>query len=711
MQEGRYKLLQKGLHPDPHSLLGLQQVDENTHVIRVWHPDEKECKLEVCGKTVKPTKIAEGIYEYRISKPVGPSDYHIFHRNGIKAHDPYAFEKIFGDLDVHLLKNGLHYELYDLLGSTPKNHQGVAGVQFAVWAPNAKAVSLVGEFNHWDGSHNPMRKIESVGVWELFVPGLAQGEKYKFEIVTLEGKRVLKSDPVAHHFEVRPGNSSIVFDVGQHQWKDAKWIEQRGHIREGKSPINIYEVHLGSWRRTDGSFMNYRELAEELTTYCRSMYFTHVELIGACEHPLDESWGYQVTGYFAPTSRFGTPEDLQYFVDTLHQNDIGVIVDWVPAHFPKDEFGIRSFDGTHLYEHQDGRQGFHPQWNTHIFNYGRWEVSNFLIASALFWLEKMHVDGLRVDAVSSMLYLDYARKPGQWLPNKMGTNINLESVEFIKHMNSIVHQLFPDVLMIAEESHAFPSVTVDVELDGLGFDLKWNLGWMNDTLSFFSKEFSQRTEYMDLFHMPKEYAFDEKFALVLSHDEVVHEKGSLINKMPGSDWEKRAGLRLLLSYLYCFPGKKLLFMGGEIGQFSEWDCKGEIEWNILQNLAHKQIHDMVSAIGKFYLENEALSFGDFDKEQTQWPIPSDSVNGVVAYIRKGSSQTLLCVHHLMPGFIEKFSIPLPGVFEVEEVFNTDREEWGGSGTINDLIEIESGEVHLHLGPLATHIFALKDTLS
>ncbi len=708
MQEDFYNQLLEGRFSDPHKFLGLQPVDEGKQKILLWRPGCQKCELEVCGRAVNATPMSsEGLYEYEVPASITHADYKVFHQNGTLSHDPYAFDEVLGEFDVHLLSKGLHYELYNLLGATLKVHQGVKGTHFAVWAPNATAVSLIGNFNHWDDKINPMRSIDSTGVWEIFMPGLSEGEKYKFVIRTVEGERKIKSDPVAHFAEVRPKSASIVFDVDRFQWEDAIWMEERAKYRCGNTPTNIYEIHPGSWQREDGSVLNYRELAVRLAKYCKAMHYTHVELMGISEHPLDESWGYQVTGYFGSTSRYGTPEDFQYLVNYLHQKQIGVILDWVPAHFPTDDHSLARFDGTYLYEHIDPRQGYHPHWNTHIFNYGRWEVSNFLIASALYWLEKMHVDGLRVDAVASMIYLDYGREPGEWVPNQMGSNINLEAVEFLKHMNSIVHQRFSDVLMIAEESTAFPAVTTEVGKDGLGFDLKWNLGWMNDTLDFFSREFSSRGENLSRLTFAAEYAFKEKYALVLSHDEVVHEKRSLIEKMPGDHQEKLASMRLLHSFMMGFPGKKLLFMGGEFGQPTEWNCKEQLQWELLKQESHAKLQNMVGALNQFYEGNGALFERDNESESFEWVVPFDQENVIIAYLRKGYKQTLLCLHHFCPGNLENYQISLKRVARAREVFNTDREEWGGSGIINPEISILEEHIGLAIPPLSTLILELE----
>jgi len=678
MQDNTFDLLSNRQSSDPHSFLGLKMVDNTKKIIRIWRPGSVDCQLEVCGKSVQAKKIHDiGLFEFEVSLDVSPTDYLIMDPSGRAFHDPYAFDKTIGELDVHLLSQGLHYELYDLLGSTPKIHQGVEGIQFSVWAPNAVSVSLIGDFNKWDGLVTPMRRIGATGVWEIFFPGLSAGEKYKYEIMTSQGGRLIKTDPIAHYSEMRPKNSSIVFDVSKFSWSDEKWLQDRGKYRGANTPVSIYEVHLGSWQKSEGHFSNYRDLAGRLVSYCQKMHYTHVELIGICEHPLDESWGYQVTGYFAPTSRFGTPEDFQYFVNFLHEHQIGVILDWVPAHFPSDSHSIAKFDGTYLYEHMDPRQGFHPHWDTHIFNYGRWEVSNFLIASALFWLEKMHVDGLRVDAVSSMLYLDYGREEGEWIPNHMGTNINLEAVEFIKHLNSIIHKRFPGCLMIAEEASAFPGVTKAVEEGGLGFDLKWNMGWMNDTLSFFAMDFAEREKNFSQYCFIKEYAFNENYILVLSHDEVVHEKKSLLAKMPGNEKEKMQNLRLLLSFFMCFPGKKLLFMGGELGQKTEWNLKEEIHWDLLEDPSHQKLQEMVATLNQFYIESEI----PFNKEAFAW---LETENGVLAY----QCKSFLFAHNFLPNPQE---IALPE--RAHLVF------------CSDSAEIEDCAI---LRPLSTHVFALDE---
>lgn len=697
---------------NPHAVLGLHQVDEETKVIRLWRPGASQIHLEMQGKAFEVKKLGdEGLFELRVPSTVSALDYKVYHQSGLLAHDPYAFAPTFGELDSHLFARGVHYKLYEVLGGRVHEQDGCKGVKFAVWAPSAKSVALVGDFNHWDGRVNPMRSMGSSGVWELFVPGLKVGEKYKFEIETKEGAIRLKSDPMAYFSEYRPSTASVVADVDSYQWKDQDWMEKR--LRSDINvPMTVYEVHLGSWKKQHGEFMNYRDIAHALAEYCNEMGFTHVELMPVAEHPLDESWGYQVTGAYSITSRYGTPQDFQYFIDYMHQKGIGVIVDWVAAHFPTDDFSLAQFDGTYLYEHDDPRKGYHPHWNTYIFNYGRYEVCNYLIANALFWFDKMHVDGLRVDAVASMLYLDYGRKDGEWIPNKYGKNENLEAIEFLKHLNSVVHQRFPKVLVVAEESTAFPGVTQPLEWNGLGFDMKWNMGWMNDTLKYFQVDPFFRHYHHNALTFGLLYAFSERFMLVLSHDEVVHGKASLISKMPGDDWQKFAGVRLFYSYMICQPGKNLLFMGGEMGQWGEWFCKEELPWHLLGYPHHKELHKMISDLNHFYKNRSALWRYDFDGKGFEWIDFADRKNSVISYLRKSDDTYLACVHNFTPSYFSEYFIPLRNVAEVQEVFNTDREEYGGSGKINPSVIVKkegstSEGFSIQLAPLATMIFEVK----
>ncbi len=684
-------LLDLPLH-DPHAVLGLHPGD-GRRVIRIWRPGAEGLFLEVKGKICPAKKVrADGLFECEVPSALSHTDYRVYHSDGRLSHDPYAFLPTLGEIDTYLFGKGVHYKLYETMGGRLCTHQGCEGARFAVWAPSAQGVSLVGDFNRWDGRAHPMRSLGASGIWELFVPGLKEGEHYKFEIRSSEGHTRLKADPYALFAEVRPKTASRLFNVDRHVWQDGAWMKNRRH----GGPMAIYEVHLGSWKPG----LNYRELARELAAYCQKMGFNYVELLPVSEHPLDESWGYQVTGFFAATSRFGTPEDFQYFVDHLHRECIGVILDWVPGHFPMDDFSLAQFDGTYLYEHADPRQGFHPHWNTYIFNYGRPEVTNFLIASALYWLDKMHIDGLRVDAVASMLYLDYGRKEGEWIPNIYGGKENLEAIAFLKHLNAIVHDYFPTAFIAAEESTAFPGVTRPVSWDGLGFDYKWNLGWMNDTLQYFHKDPVYRHYHQGMLTFGLVYVFSERFISVLSHDEVVHGKGSLLAKMPGDDWQKFANLRLLYSYMICQPGKKLLFMGAELGQWSEWNCKGEIDWSLLQYDRHQELHRFFSELNRFYQKHPALWEKDFDSSGFEWIDFQDTYNSTISYIRKGKNSRLVCVHNFTPNFVPHYRLQIEG--RLKEVFNTDSREYGGSGKINRQLEGSA----IQLAPLATMIFEI-----
>ncbi len=681
---------------DPHGLLGL-----HGDVIRLWRPGAEKMYLEVQSQIVEMARSNDaGLFEHTLSTPLTIKDYRVYHQNGALDYDPYAFLPTIGEIDTFLFNKGCHYELYQILGANTKEVDGIQGVQFAVWAPNALGVSLVGDFNHWDGRVSPMRSMGASGIWELFVPGIKQGEKYKFEIRTKEGHVKIKTDPMGFFCELRPKTASIVWDINSYKWGDQEWISQRE--KKGiNQPINVYEVHLGSWRDYGKEFPTYREIAVDLASYCKEMGFTHVELMPIMEHPLDESWGYQVTGFFSATSRYGTPSDFQFFVDHLHQNGIGVLLDWVPAHFPTDDFSLNRFDGTALYDHMDPRKGFHPHWHTAIFNYGRKEVSNFLIASALFWFDKMHIDGLRVDAVASMVYLDYGRNPGEWIPNPDGSNFNIEAIEFLKHLNSIVHQKFPGALMIAEESSSYMGVT---HPEGLGFDLKWNMGWMNDTLRYFSKDPIYRKYHQNDLTFSLLYAFTERFACVLSHDEVVHGKGSLVTKMPGPDWQKFANLRLLISYMICHPGKKLFFMGGEIGQWNEWYCKRLLDWKLLQYPLHQGLQQMVKDINHFYLSRSELWGADFDWSGFEWISFSDAEHSVISYLRKKDGKALVCVHNFTPEYHAEYFIHLKNLRKIREVFNTDHEKYGGSNKLNLDIQTNDCGFLIALAPLATMIF-------
>lgn len=688
---------------DPHRFLGLHETASG-QVIRLWRPDANRVSIDLKGEKIEARRVDEkGIFEIECKEKIHFQDYQVYHPDGSLSLDPYCFWPSLGEIDLYLFNKGCHYGFSSLLGANFMTHQGVQGVRFAVWAPNAKSVCLIADFNQFHGKINPMRTLGKSGIWELFIPGLKEGEKYKFEILTREDYIRVKSDPVAFYSELRPATASIVWDVKKYAWTDKKWMDERGKAPLER-PMNVYEVHLGSWKYGGKEFPNYREIAVDLAQYCKEMHFTHVELLPVMEHPLDESWGYQVTGFFAATSRYGTPTDFQFFVDHMHGQGIGVILDWVPAHFPTDDYSLNRFDGTALYEHEDPRKGMHPHWGTAIFNYTRNEVCNFLIGSALFWFQIMHIDGLRVDAVASMVYLDYGRNAGEWIPNADGSNFNVDGIEFLKHLNATIHRHCPGVMTIAEESSAFSKVTHPLEEKGLGFDLKWNMGWMNDTLSYFRKDPIFRKHHQNDLTFSLLYAYSEKFLLALSHDEVVHTKNSLLSKMPGSEWEKFGNLKLLYSYMLCHPGKKLLFMGGEIGQWTEWDCKGQVDWPLLQFPAHAQLQKMVKDLNLFYLQHPALWYWDFDWRGYEWIDFSDAEKSLISYLRKSEDSYLVCVHNFTPASWKNYPIALKKVKNVREVFNSDHQIYGGTHRLN--LQVDS-QFLIQIPPLATLIFEVE----
>ncbi len=698
---------------NPHAILGLHPISEDEKVIRLWRPGAADLYLEVYGSIVQANKIHHsGLFEYTVPSQTTLHDYRIFSQNGMLTNDPYAFWPTFGDVDQYLFAKGVHYQLYKKMGGRLTTHQGVDGAKFTVWAPNATSVSVVGDMNNWDGRLHQMRSLGASGVWEIFIPGLEEGVKYKFEIHSNNKRLLIKADPYALYSELRPATSSILMSVERFEWHDQAWMEKRQQRLQQSYPMSIYEVHLGSWKKNGEHFFNYRALATALAQYCKEMGFNYIELLPVQEHPLDESWGYQVSGYYAVTSRFGTPEDFQYFVNYMHQHGIGVILDWVPGHFPQDDFSLSRYDGSALYEHSDPRQGWHPHWHTHIFNFGRHEVSNFLIANALFWCQEMHIDGLRVDAVASMLYLDYGRNQGEWIPNKYGGKENLEAIEFIKHLNSVVHAHCPGVLTIAEESTSFTGVTHSIDHGGLGFDLKWNMGWMNDTLRYFNTDPLYRHYHHNQLTFGLIYAFSERFSLVFSHDEVVHGKQSLLGKMPGDYWQKFANLRLLFSYMICQPGKKLLFMGGEIGEWHEWSCKQQINWDLLQYPIHKGLQQLVKDLNFFYAYHAALWEDDFSYATFQWVDFADYKNSVISYLRCSNNEKLLCVHNFTPTYHPHYFVALPDCTYAEEVFNTDDIAYGGSGKVNRSIECVRNYddraigLNMAIAPLATMIFKI-----
>jgi 1,4-alpha-glucan branching enzyme len=601
-------------------------------------------------------------------------------------HDPYAFPPLLSDYDLYLLGEGTHWDAYNRLGAHLRTVNGVEGVNFAVWAPNARSVSVVGDFNQWDGRRHPMRKLIPSGVWELFIPGLEEGERYKFEI---RGRHEIleKTDPFCFAAERPPLTASIVADLDQHVWQDNSWMERRLEANPLHEPISIYEVHLGSWQKDwerDHGWLSYRELAHQLVEYCLKMGYTHIELLPVSEHPFTGSWGYQTVGYYAVTSRYGSPQDFMYFVDHCHQHGIGVILDWVPAHFPRDGHGLRQFDGTCLYEHADPRQGEHPDWGTLIFNYGRNEVRNFLLANAIFWLDKYHIDGLRVDAVASMLYLDYSREDGDWVPNEFGGRENLEAISFLKSFNEQVHLRFPGVLTIAEESTAWTGVSRPTYVGGLGFSLKWNMGWMNDTLRYIQKEPIHRKYHHDELTFSLIYAFTENFVLPLSHDEIVHGKGSLLDQVPGDLWQKFGNLRMLYTYMWTHPGKKLLFMGSDFGQWNEWNCDDNLQWDLLRWESHRGLQQLVADLNKLYRNEPALHEEDFAPGGFEWIDCHNYQDSTLSYIRraKNPDDFLIICCNFTPVVRHHHRLGVPELLWYEEVFSSDSEYYAGSNQGN-----------------------------
>lgn len=616
----------------------------------------------------------------------------------------------FSDYDTYLFKNGNHFKLYEKLGAHPKILNGIEGTYFAVWAPNAKNVSLVGDFNWWDKNANPMGlRWDNSGIWETFIPQVKKGSLYKFHITSkLRRPEIEKCDPFAFFCEIPPKTASVVWDLG-YQWNDEKWMKNRHKNNNLNCPLSIYEVHLGSWKRIpeeNNRSLNYREIAESLSDYIIKMGFTHVELMPLMEHPFYGSWGYQVTGYFSPTSRYGNPQDFMFLVDCLHQNGIGIILDWVPSHFPDDPHGLARFDGSFLYEHQDPKKGFHPDWKSLIFNYSRNEVKEFLISNALFWLEKYHMDGLRIDAVASMLYLDYSRKTGEWIPNRFGGRENLEAIDFIKQLNETVYREFPDVQTIAEESTAWPAVTKPVYDGGLGFGLKWNMGWMHDTLNYFSRDAIYRKFHQNELTFTFWYAFTENFILPLSHDEIVYGKKSLLEKMPGDRWKKFANLRLLLAYMYSFPGKKLLFMGDELGQLKEWSHEESIQWELLGDDMHRGLQKLVIDLNRLYKIEEVLYNSDFSNECFEWVDFGDYKQSILSFIRKVKTKenqntiVVACNFTPTPRYNYRIGVPYPGIWK--EIFNSDAKEYGGSGHGN-LGKVNAKKKESHSRPFSISI--------
>ncbi len=691
-------------HYDPFQVLGVHFTgqDEESALIRCFQPHARTVSLLIDGQEIPMDRVREqGIFEVIIDRgDVADTDldpytyqYKIIYKDGVESiiNDPYRFMPILSEEDRFLFNFGTNYKLYEHIGAHPGMYSQIHGTIFRVWAPSATRVSVIGNFNSWDGRIHPMRSLGSSGIWELFLPGIGEDEIYKFEIRTTRGDILEKSDPFQFFGEHRPKTASTVRYLDHYQWHDANWQEEKQRANPYDSPMTIYEVHAGSWQRDPANpdrFLTFRELAGKLIPYVKNLGFTHIELMPIMEHPLDESWGYQITGPFSMTSRYGVPEDFMYFVDCCHQEGIGVILDWVPAHFPKDSHSLARFDGTALFEHEDPRKGDHPEWGTYIYNYGRKEVSNFLIANALFWIDKYHIDGLRVDAVASMLYLDYSRKDGEWIPNCYGGRENLEAIEFIKHLNSIVYDLHPGTLMIAEESTSFYGVSKPADQGGLGFGFKWNMGWMNDILDYFKKEPIFRQYHHNNLTFSMMYAFSENFILPLSHDEVVHGKRSLIDKMPGDLWQKFANLRLLFMTMWMHPGKKLLFMGCEFGQWREWNCKQSLDFHLLhENELHREMLNFFKELNTIYKGNPSLWQLDFEQQGFQWMDLEDRSNSIISYARfaKDPDDHLVCLFNYTPQTFYDYKIGLPGGRNYEQVFCSDQSRFGGSNASNKTI--------------------------
>ncbi len=683
-----------GKTADPHKICGMHTTNEGV-LVRVYDPLAVKVSLHAKGKIFPMEKRDErGLFEYLFARKKRHFAYLLekFFSNGSSfiSRDPYQFLPGIGELDKHLFNKGAHQKVYEIMGAHLMKMGDVSGVRFTVWAPNAKRVSVVGSFNNWDGRRHLMRLLGSSGIWELFIPSLQTGDRYKFEICDKNGKVYTKLDPYAFHISKRPESCGIIHCKENFSWTDEKWMKKRMETDFLKSPVSIYEVHLASWgnpslgKLEEGQeFHNYRELAFSLASYVKKMGFTHIELLPVNEHPLDQSWGYQVTGMYAPTSRFGTPEDFAFFVNHMHKNDIGVILDWVPAHFPKDSFSLGRFDGTALYEHEDPRKGEQKDWGTYIYNFGRHEVKNFLTGSALYFLAKFHIDGLRVDAVASMLYLDYSRKEGEWLPNEYGGNHNLEAIAFLRELNTLTHSLFPGTMMIAEESTSFPKVSRPVSDGGLGFTMKWNMGWMHDSLDYFSLDPLFRKGSHNKLTFSLLYAFSENFVLPYSHDEVVHGKKSLLDRMPGDYEQKFANLRALYTYMFTHPGKKLLFMGGEFAQWIEWNCNKALDWHLTGYPNHGGIQTLVAKLNEIYKENPPLWQEDFSPSTFQWLDCEDSAQSIYSYMRKdGEDNALIVILNLTPVVRNEYFCGVPFEGEWEEIFSSDEERFGGTGISN-----------------------------
>ena len=696
-----YDELKNGIINAPKHLLG-NHVYGDGQVITVYRPyAEKVCVVSPTGKNREEMEcLAEGFYGfYSAKKKYKGTKYRIetTYQDGttVVTADAYAFDSQITEFDTYLFAEGKHYDVYEKFGAHPMTIDGVKGTYFAVWAPHARRVSVVGDFNMWDGALNPMQMMQTSGIYELFIPDVAPGAVYKYQILTRDGEILYKADPYGNQCQVRPDNANVVADLTGYKWKDTDWIEnrkQQTRETELKKPMAIYECHLGSWKKkiedSDFGFYTYRELAKMLCDYVKKMGYTHVELMGIAEYPFDGSWGYQVTNYYAPTSRYGSPEDFMYFVDHMHANGIGVILDWVPAHFPRDAHGLGRFDGMPLYEHPDPRRGEHPDWGTYIFDFGRNEVSNFLTANALFWVEKFHVDALRVDAVASMLYLDYGKQDGQWLPNKDGGNENYDAIDLLRKINTVMEERNPGAFLIAEESTAWAGVTAPASMKGLGFLYKWNMGWMNDFLEYMKMDPYFRSFNHNRLTFSLSYTYAENYVLVISHDEVVHLKCSMLNKMPGVEMDKFANLRTAYGFMYGHPGKKLLFMGQEFGQLREWSEARSLDWFLLDQPLHKKMQKWVADLNHMYTTYDACYYNDNNQMGFEWTKVDDANTSIIAFVRRGKTvkDQLLFVCNFVPVERKDYWIGVPCLTEYEEIINSDAKIYGGSGTKNGKVK-------------------------
>ena len=716
-------------HDNPHQLLGPHKTDHGI-LVNAFIPTAKMI-------SVKFTKSGEDVpreYPMDLEDESGffatlldvdeiiPYTLKITYDDGSvkEIHDPYAFDPVITKEDCDLFAKGIHYKIYERLGAHIMSINGVKGTLFAVWAPNVMRASVVGDFNHWDGRCHQMRRLGDSGIFELFIPGIGEGALYKYEMKAKGCLTYLKADPYANYTEVRPANASIVFNLNKYRWSDKSWMDNRKKWNHEKKPMSIYEVHLGSWRKPkeeNGSFYNYRDIAHMLCDYVKYMGYTHIEIMPIMEHPLDASWGYQVTGYYSATSRYGTPDDFMYFMDYMHQNNIGVILDWVPAHFPKDSYGLSNFDGTCLYEHLDPRQGCHPHWGTLIYNYGRPQVANFLVANALFWADKFHADGIRMDAVASMLYLDYGKNDGEWVANKYGGHENLEAIELLRQLNAAFKKRKDGAIIIAEESTSWPMITGPISDGGIGFDYKWNMGWMNDFTNYMKQDPLFRKGCHGALTFSMDYAYSEKFVLVLSHDEVVHGKASMINKMPGDKEQKFANLRAAYGFMATHPGKKLLFMGQEFAQLKEWNENVSLEWGLLQDDMHKKMQQYVKDLNHLYRNMPALYELDHNPAGFSWISKLDADHSIISFVRKTKRREdmLFVICNFTPVVYNELKVAVPHRGQYKEIFNSDDTKYGGTGVVNpkiclskrEVFEGQNNTITIQLPPLAVVIFSYK----